>query len=101
VNPDGLDQRSRCRNRSYHTAVALVALSAAKNPKYADAIANGRSFSRATDRRGRRLTKPDHRYYAEWLRRRRAADMSNLYLALEASGHRTDPKPVWQKALCS
>lgn len=101
VNPDGSISES-LQNRSYNTAVALVALSATKNPKYADAIANGQKFLKGHQIDEGEGYKPDHRYYGGLgYGGDERPDMSNMYLALEGlKASATDPKdPVWEKAL--
>lgn len=101
VNPDGSISES-LQNRSYNTAVALVALSATRNPKYADVIANGQKFLKGHQIDEGEGYQPDHRYYGGLgYGGDERPDMSNLYLALEGlKASATDPKdPVWQKAL--
>jgi squalene-hopene/tetraprenyl-beta-curcumene cyclase len=101
VNADGSISES-LQNRAYNTAVALNALVATKNPKYADVIANGRKFLLGQQIDEGEGYKPDHRYYGGLgYGGDERPDMSNLYIALEGlKAASTDPKdPVWQKAL--
>ena len=101
VNADGSISETN-QNRAYNTAVALTALAATKNPKYADIIANGQKFLRGHQIDEGEGYKPDHRYYGGLgYGGDERPDMSNLYIALEAlHATATDPKdPVWQKAL--
>jgi squalene-hopene/tetraprenyl-beta-curcumene cyclase len=101
VNDDGSISET-LQNRSYNTAVALTALAAAKNPKYAEIIANGQKFLKGHQIDESEGYKPDHRYYGGvGYGGDERPDMSNLYLALEGlHATATDPKDsVWQKAL--
>ena len=101
VNPDGSICES-LQNRAYNTAVALNALAATKNPKYAAAIANGQKFLTGHQIDESEGYKPDHRYYGGvGYGGDERPDLSNLYIALEGlKAAATDPKdPVWQKAL--
>ena len=62
VNDDG----SICetlQNRSYNTAVALTALAATKNPKYAGTITNAQKYLKGEQIDEKEGYKPDHRYY--------------------------------------
>jgi len=101
VNDDGSISESQ-QNRSYNTAVALVALAATKNPKYADVIANGQKFLKGHQIDEGEGYQRDHRYYGGiGYGGDERPDMSNLYLAIEGlKATATDPKdPVWEKAL--
>lgn len=101
VNPDGSISES-LQNRSYNTAVALVALAATKDPKYADVIANGQKFLKGHQIDEGEGYQKDHRYYGGiGYGGDERPDLSNLYLAVEGlKATATDPKdPVWQKAL--
>jgi squalene-hopene/tetraprenyl-beta-curcumene cyclase len=101
VNDDGSISES-LQNRSYNTAVALVALAATKNPKYDAAIAGGQKFLRGHQIDEGEGYQQDHRYYGGiGYGGDERPDMSNLYLAIEGlKATATDPKdPVWQKAL--
>jgi squalene-hopene/tetraprenyl-beta-curcumene cyclase len=100
-NDDGSISES-LQNRSYNTAVALNALAATKNPKYADVIAAARKFLVGHQIDEGEGYSPDHRYYGGvGYGGDERPDMSNVYLALEGlKAAATDPKdPVWQKAL--
>ncbi len=101
VNDDGSISES-LQNRSYNTAVALNALAATKNPKYADAISGGQKFLGGHQIDEGEGYDKDHRYYGGiGYGGDERPDMSNLYIALEAlKATATDPKdPVWEKAL--
>ncbi len=101
VNDDGSISES-LQNRSYNTAVSLVALAATKNPKYQAAIANGQKFLTGHQIDESEGYKQDHRYYGGvGYGGDERPDLSNLYLAIEGlKASATDPKdPVWQKAL--
>jgi squalene-hopene/tetraprenyl-beta-curcumene cyclase len=101
VNDDGSISES-LQNRSYNTAVALVALAATKNPKYDAVIAGGQKFLRGHQIDEGEGYQRDHRYYGGiGYGGDERPDMSNLYLAIEGlKATATDPKdPVWEKAL--
>lgn len=101
VKDDGSITES-LQNASYNTAVALNALAATKNPKYADVIANGQKFLKGHQIDEGEGYDPQHRYYGGvGYGGDERPDLSNLYLALEGlKAASTDPKdPVWQKAL--
>ena len=101
VNEDG----SICetlQNRSYNTAVALTALAATKNPKYASVIAGGQKFLTGHQIDEADGYKPDHSYYGGiGYGGDERPDLSNTYLALEAlKATAEDPNdPVWKRAL--
>lgn len=101
VKPDGSITESQ-QNTSYNTSVALNALAATKNPKYAPVIAAAQKYLSNHQIDEGEGYKPDHRYYGGiGYGGDERPDMSNLYLAIEAlKGTSLDPKdPVWQKAL--
>jgi squalene-hopene/tetraprenyl-beta-curcumene cyclase len=101
VNPDGSISES-LQNRAYNTAVALNALAATKNPKYATVIANGRKFLVTHQIDEGEGYAADHRYYGGvGYGGDERPDMSNVYVALEGlKAAATDPQdPVWKKAL--
>jgi len=90
------------QNKSYNTAVAIVALQATGNPKYAPLVKAGREFlakhqideGEGYDRK--------HAYYGGiGYGGDERPDLSNQYLAMEAMrAAATDPKdPAWEKAL--
>jgi len=101
VKDDGSITES-LQNASYNTAVALNALAATRNPKYADVIANGQKFLKGHQIDEGEGYDAQHRYYGGvGYGGDERPDLSNLYLALEGlKAASTDPKdPVWQKAL--
>ncbi|MDO9074394.1 MAG: terpene cyclase/mutase family protein [Rubrivivax sp.] len=90
------------QNASYNTSVAMNALAATKNPKYAPVIAAAQKFLVGHQIDEGEGYKPDHRYHGGiGYGGDERPDMSNVYLAIEAlKGTSLDPKdPVWQKAL--
>ena len=101
ANPDG----SICEiqhDQSYNTAVAITALAATKDPKYAAVIANGQKYitkHQVAEDRG--FMPVDNWYGGLGYGGDERPDMSNLYVALESlRATSLDPKdPVWQKAL--
>ena len=101
VNPDG----SICEyphDESYNTAVAITALAATKNPKYAPVIAGGQKFIlKAQVGESRGFAPVDNWYGGMGYGGDERPDVSNLHIALEAlRATALDPKdPVWQKAL--
>ena len=101
VKSDGSISES-LQNTSYNTAVAMVALSATKNPKYSGVIAGAQKFLIGHQIDEGEGYKPDHRYFGGiGYGGDERPDMSNVYLAVEGlKAASTDPKdPVWQKAL--
>jgi squalene-hopene/tetraprenyl-beta-curcumene cyclase len=101
VNPDG-SISEMLQSRSYNTAVAISALAATKNPKYAPVIANAQKYlvTHQIDEGEGYAT--SHRYYGGiGYGGDERPDMSNVYFAIEGlKAAATDPKdPVWQKAL--
>jgi squalene-hopene/tetraprenyl-beta-curcumene cyclase len=90
------------QNRSYNTAVALTALAATKNPKYAGTIAKAQKYLKGEQIDEKEGYKPDHRYYGGiGYGGDERPDLSNMYVALEGlKATAEDPKdPVWQRAL--
>ena len=90
------------QNTSYNTSVAMVALAATKNPKYAPVISAAQKFLIRHQIDEEDGYKQDHRYYGGiGYGGDERPDMSNVYLAMEGlKAASTDPKdPVWQKAL--
>ncbi len=89
-------------DQSYNTAVALTALAAAGDAKYATVIANGQNFIRKHQVDETEGFKPvDNWYGGLGYGGEERPDISNLYIALEAMRATSfDPKdPAWQKAL--
>ena len=101
ANPDG----SICEiqhDQSYNTAVAITALAATKDPKYAQVIANGQKYiTKHQVGEDRGFMPVDNWYGGLGYGGDERPDMSNLYIALESlRATSLDPKdPVWQKAL--
>jgi squalene-hopene/tetraprenyl-beta-curcumene cyclase len=101
VQPDG-SISATLQATAYNTAVALNALAATKNPKYAPVIAAGQKFlvhHQVDEEEG---YKPDHPFYGGiGYGGGERPDLSNVYIVLEGlKGSSMDPKdPVWQKAL--
>ncbi len=90
------------QNLSYNTSVAMIALAATKNPKYAPVISAAQKFLTSHQIDEAEGYQKDHRYYGGiGYGGDERPDMSNVYLALEGlKATATDPKdPVWQKAL--
>ena len=101
VNADGSLSETN-QNRSYNTAVAITALQATNNPKYADVIAGGQRFLESEQVDEGEGYKPDHKYYGGiGYGGDERPDLSNLYLAVEAlHATKLDAKdPTWEKAL--
>ncbi len=90
------------QNRSYNTAVAMVALQATNNPAYDDVIYGAQQFLKHLQIDADEGYDPDHKYYGGiGYGGDERPDMSNQYLALEALA-RTETSledPVWQRAL--
>jgi squalene-hopene/tetraprenyl-beta-curcumene cyclase len=101
VNPDG-SIVERAHDESYNTAVSIVALSALKDPQYAQVIAGGQKYIAGTQMAESRGFTPLNPWYGGiGYGGDRRPDMSNFYVALEAMRATSyDPKdPIWQKAL--
>jgi len=100
VNDDGSISETN-QNRSYNTAVAIVALQATGNPAYQEVIANARNFLKQLQIDEGEGYEPDHRYYGGiGYGGDERPDMSNQYLALEALSKSDLSKddPAWEKA---
>jgi squalene-hopene/tetraprenyl-beta-curcumene cyclase len=101
VNADGSISETN-QNRSYNTAVALVALQATGNPAYAEVIANAQKFLQGHQvDEGEGYTR-EHRYYGgTGYGGDERPDLSNQYLAIEALRATAFDKddPLWEKAL--
>lgn len=101
VRPDGSISAS-LQATAYNTAVAVNALAATKNPKYADVIAAARKYLIHHQVDGDEGYKEDHPYFGGiGYGGGERPDLSNVYVSLEGlKAAATDPKdPVWQKAL--
>jgi squalene-hopene/tetraprenyl-beta-curcumene cyclase len=100
VNEDGSISET-LQNRSYNTAVALVALQATKNPKYAPVIEKAQAFLVQHQIDEGDGYEQDHAYYGGiGYGGDERPDLSNQALALEAlRATSLDPaNPVWEKA---
>jgi squalene-hopene/tetraprenyl-beta-curcumene cyclase len=100
VNEDGSISETN-QNRSYNTAVALVALQATNNPAYQKIIENGQKFLKGLQVDSEEGYEPDHKYYGGiGYGGDERPDMSNAYLALEALSKTNTAKddPVWERA---
>ena len=100
VNDDGSISETN-QNRSYNTAVAIVALQATGNPAYQEVIANARNFLKQLQIDEGEGYEPDHRYYGGiGYGGDERPDMSNQYLALEAlsKSDLSRDDPAWEKA---
>ena len=101
VNDDGSISET-LQNRSYNTAVALTALAATKNPKYAGTIANAPEIPEGrTDQQEEKATSPDHRCCGQVVgsRRRQAArHVEHVRRARRPEGdcRKILKDPVWQ-----
>ena len=101
VNRDGSIVETN-QNRSYSTAVALVALKAANNAEYDEVIRGGQRFLGELQLDEAEGYDPEHPYYGGiGYGGDERPDLTNHYLALEALRTTAlDPKsPVWDKAL--
>jgi squalene-hopene/tetraprenyl-beta-curcumene cyclase len=101
ANPDGSIVEI-AHDQSYNTAVAITALAATKDPKYAPVIANGQKYitkHQVAEDRG--FMPVDNWYGGLGYGGDERPDISNVYIALDAlRATSLDPKdPVWQKAL--
>ena len=100
VNEDGSISETN-QNRSYNTAVAIVAIQATKNPDYQEVITNAQNFLKNLQIDGDEGYEPDHKYYGGiGYGGDERPDMSNQYLALEALSKSdvSSDDPVWEKA---
>ncbi|MCB1723971.1 MAG: terpene cyclase/mutase family protein [Gammaproteobacteria bacterium] len=101
VNPDGSISETN-QNRNYNTAVAMSALQATGDAKYADVIANAQKFLRGLQLDDGEGYAPDHKYYGGiGYGGDERPDLSNVYHALEAlhNTHVDRNDPVWERAL--
>ncbi len=101
INPDGSISETN-QNKSYNTAVAVVALKDAKNPAYAEAIGKAQGFLKVHQIDEPEGYEPSHPYYGGvGYGGDERPDLSNSYMAIEAlRASDLDPKdPVWAKAL--
>ena len=101
VNPDGSICESN-HDQSYNTAVALVALKATGDQKYADIIRNGQKFLAGHQLDEGEGYKPDQPFYGGiGYGGDGRPDLSNHYIAIEAlRATAFDPDdPTWKKAL--
>lgn len=101
VRPDGSISAS-LQSTAYNTAVAMNALAATQNPKYAPVLAGAAKFLKQHQVDEEEGYKPDHRFYGGiGYGGGERPDLSNVYIVLEGlKAGATDPKdPVWQKAL--
>jgi squalene-hopene/tetraprenyl-beta-curcumene cyclase len=101
VNEDGSISETN-QNRSYNTAVALVALQATKNPAYAETIKKAQKFLAGHMIDEGEGYDPSHKYYGGiGYGGDERPDLSNSYMAIEAlKATDYDPNdPVWKNAL--
>ncbi|MDA1302647.1 MAG: terpene cyclase/mutase family protein [Proteobacteria bacterium] len=101
VNDDGSISETN-QNRSYNTAVAVVALAATNNPAYDEIIRNAQNFLKGLQVDTDEGYSSDHKYYGGiGYGSDERPDMSNAYLALEALAKSKVARddPVWEKAL--
>jgi len=100
VNDDGSISETN-QNRSYNTAVAVVALQATGNPAYQQVITNAQNFLKQLQVDSGEGYEPEHKYYGGiGYGGDERPDMSNQYLALEAlsKSKLSSDDPVWEKA---
>lgn len=101
VNEDGSISETN-QNRSYNTAVAIVALQATGNPTHQEVINNAQNFLKQLQIDSGEGYEPEHKYYGGiGYGGDERPDMSNQYLALEAlsKSQLSRDDPVWDKAL--
>lgn len=102
VQPDGGIYVSGEGMRNYHTSVALMALSATKNPKYQKTIVHGQHFLKSIMwDEGEGHERSSTFYGGQGYGRHKRPDLSNTQLMIEAlhqSGLSPDD-PVYQRAL--
>jgi squalene-hopene/tetraprenyl-beta-curcumene cyclase len=101
ANPDG-SIVERAHDQSYNTAVAITALAATKDPKYAPLVTAGQKYIIGTQiGESRGFAPVDSWYGGMGYGGDERPDVSNLYVALDALRATSyNPKdPVWQKAL--
>lgn len=102
VNKDGSISETN-QERNYNTAVAVTALQATQNPKYAETIKNAQKFLKGLQLDESQGYKKDDKFYGglSYGGDEKGPDLSNLYMnieALKASGVAKDD-PMLQKAL--
>ena len=100
VNPDGSISETN-QNRSYTTAVSLVALQATGNPKYQVQIANAQKFLAGLQIDEKEGYSEDHAYYGGiGYGGDERPDLSNQYIAIEAlqATSLAPDDPAWKKA---
>jgi len=100
VNDDGSISETN-QNRSYNTAVAVVALQATGNPAYQKVITDAQNFLKQLQVDSGEGYEPEHKYYGGiGYGGDERPDMSNQYLALEAlsKSQLSSDDPVWAKA---
>lgn len=102
VNKDGSISETN-QERNYNTAVAVTALQATENPKYADVIAHAQKFLKGLQLGAAQGYKKDNKFYGglSYGGDEKGPDLSNLYMnieALRASGLPKDD-PMLKKAL--
>jgi squalene-hopene/tetraprenyl-beta-curcumene cyclase len=101
ANPDG-SIVEQAHDQSYNTAVAITALAATRDPKYAPLVIAGQKYiASAQIGESRGFAPVDSWYGGMGYGGDERPDTSNLYIALEALRATSyNPKdPVWQKAL--
>jgi squalene-hopene/tetraprenyl-beta-curcumene cyclase len=101
ANPDGSIAEIQ-HDQSYNTSVAITALAATGDPRYATTIANAQKFIQQHQVDETEGFKPvDNWYGGLGYGGDERPDISNCYIALEAMRATSyDPKdPMWQKAL--
>jgi len=101
ANPDG-SIVERAHDQSYNTAVAIGALAATRDPKYAPLVAAGQKYLVGTQiGESRGFAPVDSWYGGVGYGGDERPDISNLYVALDAlRATAYDPNdPVWRKAL--
>jgi squalene-hopene/tetraprenyl-beta-curcumene cyclase len=100
VNDDGSISETN-QNRSYNTAVAIVALQGTGNPAYQEVISNAQNFLKGLQIDNGEGYEAEHKYYGGiGYGGDERPDMSNQYLALEAlsKSQLSKDDPVWEKA---
>jgi len=101
VKPSGAISET-IQNVNYNTAVAITALKATNNPKYAEIISNGQKFIVGLQLTEKKDYKQEHQYYGGiGYGGDERPDLSNQYIAVEAlKATDLDPNdPVWERAL--
>jgi squalene-hopene/tetraprenyl-beta-curcumene cyclase len=101
VNDDGSISETG-QNRSYNTAVAVVALQATDNPAYKEVITGAQNFLKGLQIEATEGYEESHKYYGGiGYGGDERPDMANQYLALEALAKSKVSKddPVWERAL--